>query len=242
MRIPTHGRIPNHFVGLGVAGLVVTLATVFLIGCKPHGGGSQNSIILNPDEIKLKAEHSDPEAQTTLGMMYAKGLSVTQSYKEAANWYRRAAAQGHPPAQNSLGELCEVGQGVPRDEAEAASWYRKAAEKGYAPAQYNLAVLYTVGRGVAMDATEAMAWYRRAANQGDSLAQYNLGMRFFEGNGVTQNFTVAYQWLSLAAAQKIPDAEKARNQLKKSMSPDQLTEGRRRVNEFVPKRETTLSH
>lgn len=188
----------------------------------------------NIAEVRHKAEGGDATAQKDLGAIYAKGLGVEQDYREAAKWYQLAAAQGNPAAQTALGELCEVGQGVPRNEAEGAKWYRKAAEQGYAPAQYNLAVLLTVGRGVPMNVSEALKWYRAAADQGDPLAQYNLGMRHFEGKGVPRDPIMAYVWLSRAAANKLSDATAALEQLRPTMTQEQITEGKRRAVEPLP--------
>ena len=71
-----------------------------------------------------------PNGQTRLGWMYLDGKGVAQDYKEAVNWYRKAAEQGNARAQNNLGLLYEKGRGVPQDYAEAMKWYRKAAEQG----------------------------------------------------------------------------------------------------------------
>ncbi len=46
---------------------------------------------------------------------------------------------------------------------------------------------------------------------------------------------IAYQWLSLAAAKGIPDAVQARDDLKRKMTREQITEGQRRADAFVPK-------
>ncbi len=192
--------------------------------------------IVHLEQIRAKAERGEAEAQQKLGTIYAKGQGVKQDYAEAAKWYRQAADQGHPAAQTALGELYEAGQGVPRDEAEAAKCYRRAAEQGHAPAQYSLAVLYVMGKGVPRDNAEALKWYRQAADQGDALAQFNLGMRFYEGNAVAPDPVEAYKWLSLAAAQRMPDAAKALDDVKRRMTREQKAEGRRRTEAFVPKR------
>jgi len=192
--------------------------------------------IVNPEEIRAKAERGDAEAKWKLGTIYAKGQGVKQDYAEAAKWYRQAADQENAGAQAALGELYEAGQGVPRDEAEAAKWYRRAADQGHAPAQYSLAVLYVMGKGVPQDNNEALKWYRQAANQGDVFAQYNLGMRYYEGKGVAPDPVEAYKWLSVAAAQSLRDAATARDSLKHTMTRAQVTEGRRRADSFVAKK------
>jgi TPR repeat protein len=44
--------------------------------------------------------------------MYANGQGVAQDYKEAVNWYRKAAEQGDERAQYNLGVMYAIGQGV----------------------------------------------------------------------------------------------------------------------------------
>jgi len=50
-----------------------------------------------------------------LGRFTPFGAGVPQNYSEAADWYRRAAEQGHVDAQVSLGQLYQTGRGVPLD-------------------------------------------------------------------------------------------------------------------------------
>jgi hypothetical protein len=56
-------------------------------------------------EIRRLATQGDPHAQTQLAHLYANGTGVPQNYKEAINWYRRAAIQGYQPAREALKSL-----------------------------------------------------------------------------------------------------------------------------------------
>ena len=62
------------------------------------------------------------EAQFQLGVAYANGLCVAQDWYEAANWYRKAAEQGHSKAQLALGLCYQTGLGVNKNVAEASKW------------------------------------------------------------------------------------------------------------------------
>ena len=73
-----------------------------------------------------KAETGNAEAQTNVGEVYEKGLGTAPDYARAAEWYRKAAAQGFTRAQVNLGYLYEQGLGVPKDRSLAVNWYRKA--------------------------------------------------------------------------------------------------------------------
>ena len=220
---------------LACALAVLILATVIQTREPAVSDGPSSPVVPVADfqETKAKADGGDAVAQTLLAEMYSKGTGAPQDYKEAAKWYRLAADQGHASAQKHLGELYEAGQGVPRDEAQAAKWYQRAAEQGSADAQYSLAVLYVMGRGVTRNDVEAVRWYRMAAEQGYALAQYNLGQRHLAGKSVPQDHFEAYKWLSLAAAQGLSDAVEVRDELKGSMTGEQIREGKRRVDAFV---------
>jgi TPR repeat protein len=102
-----------------------------------------------------------------LGTMYANGEGVGQNYKEAVNWYGKAAKQGNAHAQLNLGGLYENGWGVARDYKEAVIWYRKASMQGGALAQRNLGLMYFNGQGVAKNYVTAYALFNTAAETDD---------------------------------------------------------------------------
>lgn len=117
-------------------------------------------------EFRPLAERGNVLAQYKLGLMYNNGEGVPQDYRQAVDWFNRAAVLGYAPAQSSLGVKFEKGQGVKRNYSEAVRWYRFGAEQGYAMAQYRLGRMYVLGQGVRRDYTEAFAWFKIAAGQG----------------------------------------------------------------------------
>jgi TPR repeat protein len=185
--------------------------------------------------IKTRAEKGEAAAQSELATLFTQGDGVKRDYQEAAKWYQLAADQGLAKAQVALGELYEAGQGVPRDDAEAAKWYRKAADQGFAAGQYALAVLYLVGRGVPKDDAEALKLYRQSADQNYALALFHLGMRYKKGQGVPVDPVEAYKWLTLAAAGGIAEASEIRDEVKSSMTREQIAEGKQRAEAFSSK-------
>ncbi len=233
-------RKPCITVGCVASWLVsIVLFATSQVACKPTTSTPEVAVAPpNVESIRAKAESGDADAQYNLGKLYAKGLGVKEDYKQAAKWYQAASDQSHAGALVALGELYEAGQGVPNDDAEAAKCYRRAADQGNAVGQYSLAVLYVMGRGVPQDNAEALKWYRLAADQGDTLAQYNLGMRHYRGVGVKRDPVEAYQWLSLAAAKGMRDAIQDLGDLKRTMTSEQIAEGQRRADAFVPKPST----
>jgi TPR repeat protein len=184
--------------------------------------------------VRAKADAGDAPAQAELGRLYAKGEGVTNSYKEAAKWFRLAAEKGNAEGQFGLGELCDAGQGVPKDSVEALKWYQLAAAQGNTGAQYNLGFIYESGRGVTQNQSEAAKWYRMAAEGGDPLAQYDIGQRYELGVGVKADRSEALKWFMLAVAQGQKDSIKRVDQIKSKMSREEIAEATRRVAAFSP--------
>jgi len=56
-------------------------------------------------ELRLLALQGNPRAQTQLAHLYADGRGVPQNYREAIEWYRRAALQRYQPAKQALESL-----------------------------------------------------------------------------------------------------------------------------------------
>jgi hypothetical protein len=77
---------------------------------------------------KKAAEQGYTPAQAALGMMYAVGKGVEQSYVEAANWWTKAAEAGHILAATNLSMVYRGAPGVKADPAKHAQWSKFAAE------------------------------------------------------------------------------------------------------------------
>ena len=128
--------------------------------------------------LLAKANAGDTAAQISVGEKFVSGTDVAQDYKQAADWYLKAAKQGNVAGEIHLADLYRDGRGVTRDKTKAAEWYRNAAEEGDAGAQGTLAMLYSMGLGV-----EAYYWFDLAAavkgpNQDRYIAsRQNVGTR-----------------------------------------------------------------
>jgi TPR repeat protein len=68
------------------------------------------------------AARGDSEAQTIVGLMFARGQGVPQNFVAAVSWYHRASAQGNSYAQFLLGLMYDKGHGVPQNAVEAYKW------------------------------------------------------------------------------------------------------------------------
>ena len=126
---------------------------------------------------------------------------------KAADFYRKAAAEGNAAAQTTLGLMYATGDGVEKDEAAAVEWFRKAAAQGHAEGLLNLGLAYADGKGVPKDEPKAADSFQSAASKGDARAQRLLGSMYALGRGVPIDDTVAVGWFKKAAAQGDAEAQ-----------------------------------
>jgi Sel1 repeat len=131
------------------------------------------------DSVAAAAEAGDANAQFEYAMLYqtgAEGLHV--NYNAAADWFRRAAEQGHVDAMLSLSTLL-----LNVDPSATMDWVRRAAELGSPEAQWRAGQVLS-GRvplgGVQTNQDEAMDWYRRAADQRYAGAEEALADTYTE--------------------------------------------------------------
>ena len=125
---------------------------------------------------------------------------------------------------------------------QAVKGWEIAAELGYAPAQHRLGDAYHEGYGLLQDDTLAVRWWHKAAEQGCAAAQYQLGRAYANGEGVLKNFVTAYVWFRLEWVSEMenaprifydPSAEQQMQHLETFMSPIQIAEAQRLVQEWI---------
>lgn len=119
----------------------------------------------------------------------------------------------------------------------ARSLLRRAAEMAHPAAMYDCGMDYMSGDGFPQDNKQAIYWIRKAAEQGHTDAQRymgwfyreaHVGMPFFQ-----PDISEAYKWFTLAADQgKDVLGQKYLERLLPTMTPEQLQEGERRLQEF----------
>ena len=129
------------------------------------------------------ARQGDASAQTSLGLMYARGYGVEKNLQTAHRWWLFAAAHNDPGAQYNLGVIYAQGEGIAQDYAQAAQWLTRAAQRGHTQAQHNLGMLYHEGKGVERDPVRAYFWLKVAALQGDDVSREAL-------NAIGKNMSV----------------------------------------------------
>lgn len=76
------------------------------------------------------------------------------------------------------------------------------------------------------------------AEKGDAKAQYNLALMYCGSHFVEQDYAEGLKWLNLATAQGLEQAIEYHNKVITLMTPEQITEGKRRAAEFVFRKST----
>lgn len=120
-----------------------------------------------------------------------------------------------------------------RQYVEAAALWRKAANLGHARAQNGLGLLCRDGIGVKKDEKETVRWLIESASRGYALGMFNLALMYKDGIGVMRNDVEAYKWFYLASTINFDEkAEFERNALAQRMNDSQITEAKRRAQEW----------
>jgi len=140
------------------------------------------------------------------------------------------ALLAEPAEQVGLGVRYAFGQGVPLDLQEAHRLFIAAADQGQANAQYDLGTMYEEGNGVPVDRSLAAHYFQLAAEQGMAKAQFRLG-RLMAGNKEPSDRISAYKWLMLAQ-ESVKESSPILNDLRKSMSPQEIAEAERGVDSW----------
>ena len=91
-------------------------------------------------QLQASARNGDVLAQFSLGSKYQEGNGVEQSESQAAEWYIKAAQQGHVEAQYRLGKSL-----IKQSKPGAMKWLCRAADQGHADARVFIATLYKRG-------------------------------------------------------------------------------------------------
>jgi TPR repeat protein len=118
--------------------------------------------------LKERAELGDADAQNLVGRCYLVGRGVEADPLKAADWFRKAAAQGHVEAKH-------VVSGTMLADAQKEFMLSKVAE-GDVSAQYFIAMRYVTGdANFPKNLAEAVRWFRKAASQQDSSYSRDAG-------------------------------------------------------------------
>jgi TPR repeat protein len=190
---------------------------------------------LRAEQKNAQSELSSNLAEITLDRgsdAWARG-----DFKKAMKLLKPLAEAGQPIAAHRLGVMYVLGQGVDKDSAEATKWFTQAADQGQGESQHSLGLRYLWGDGVDKDPQQAAAWFTQAANQGIPDSATWLADMYWNGNGVTADPVEAYKWMLLAGDKySINHRNNPITQFAAQLTPEQIAEAQKRVDNFVPQR------
>ena len=161
--------------------------------------------------VKKVADLGHVPSQVVVGDYFsetAENPNSLSSYREAFNWYKKAAGQNNTYALSCLAWktlFCE--DSGTQDQKEAVSYL----EKGYALEPDNFAhelgkAYYIVKSESVKDYKKAMYYCKRGAANGDWQSAYLVGAMYEKGLGVEADIYNAYSWYNLAASHGDGDA------------------------------------
>ena len=114
---------------------------------------------------------------------------------------------------------------------EARRWLTPAADRGHPYAQFLLANMFESGEGGPADAAAAEKYYESAANFGIAQAQYRLGLLLTSDRNSETSLVAAYKWLVLAQ-DAIKQSATTAQELRKSLTPPQIAQAEREIEEW----------
>ena len=147
-------------------------------------------------ELLLKAEAGDVQAQCDLGKRYAEGKIVEQDYQTAVHWFKVASENGSSMATACLGVMYERGDGVEADIRKAIECYQLAVYDNDPTGMYNLAQCYYYGKGIIKENKKRGLYYMvEAAEAGFVHAMKFLATVYYE----EEKFADCVYWAEQAA-------------------------------------------
>ena len=134
-------------------------------------------------DLKDLAKRNDANAARALGLMYSRGLHVTESDELAIEYFKIAASLGSAVGKYRIG-LAHIRPTEDPNSAEICKQMLKEsfeifleeAKGGNADSQYKVGWCYRSGHGVKCDYKKAIPWYHKAAENGHADAQNMLTM------------------------------------------------------------------
>jgi TonB family protein len=103
------------------------------------------------------------------------------------------------------------------------------AKSGDHNAEFELAGAFFEGRSIPKDEAQGMALLERAARGGHPQAQFQMGERAYGDGNDSDKYIDAYVWYALAKRNGSSDAEAKVTDLESRMTPDQLTDAKKRL-------------
>lgn len=155
-------------------------------------------------------------------------LATSVSALEVEPKIREAAEAGDAVAQFTLGDaLLQTPVHTPENSLKAVRWLEKSAENGNTEAMIVLGRLSQTGVGILQNFCNAVKWIEMAAARGNLDGMLELGRLYRDGIGVEPDPVRAYVWFNRAAAAHNIDAVRERENIARTLAPNDLKEAQR---------------
>jgi hypothetical protein len=168
-------------------------------------GFAYEHIVSEPNYVEafnwyaMAAEGSHMEAIYHLGLLYEKGLGISQDYQKAIQLYNDAGHLGSDKALHQLGVAYCDGNGVNFDPSKAIEYYTLSANLGNPEYQCLLGRLYEEGQLVQKEPQEALKWYTKGYLQGYDDFSSNLYALYDDAPYEDFFFTKLFRNISIAS-------------------------------------------
>lgn len=157
------------------------------------------------ENLTTKAKAGDVEAQFELGSRLLKGWGMAFSPKEAVNWLKQAADNGHVEACYELGCVYESGQVTEPSRKLAHHYYDIAAKEGHSGAHQWLAFQLELRSLTSEKKHQEMIMHYESAANKSAIAMRDLATLLREGILIEKNIERAKELEKRAAIQKAED-------------------------------------
>jgi TPR repeat protein len=188
------------------------LAEDFLGWAYGNGKGVDQDYDLAEKWMHRSVDHGLLAAEYDLGHLLENEFNTSGqqvgNFVVAAEWYRKAADQGHVKAMFALAELYNGGKLGDDQRSNCIPWYLKAAALGNVDAQAEVGELATYyPNSELLKKVDVVANLQQSAENGNAEAQFQLAKRYQTGDGVPKDATQAFQWMQKAAQNGVENSE-----------------------------------
>ena len=128
-----------------------------------------------------------PVAQNALGVVYLKGIGVTQDSTLAVRFFEESARLGNKNANYNLGMMHKNAPRGRQDFAKAVKYFEAGAKQGSLACSYSAGYMYYKGLGCRQDYSRAVEYFKQDVKGHSPSSQYMLGLCYRNGFGVEQN-------------------------------------------------------
>lgn len=169
-----------------------------------HNNAAKDGIV----SLRWFAVAGDPEAQASMGDLFAKGLYEPHNLETAVYWYKLAAENGNLYAQYMMGLSHQMGW-LGKVNAQEANYYFRWANSNddSARARRQVAQFFADKDNVMVNFDQSYHWFEVAAEDGDIQSQITLGDFYSDGGRAGKNTLQALKWYGRAAALHDPYAQ-----------------------------------